>query len=116
MYFSKLIGVLALMLLALPAQANDTEDALAKIFGKRLYGAGGYVLVRKNGKVAGKFGKEKLTGKWEMRDGLFCRTSALGKGAAGTSCQTISLVEGGVKFTDKRGANRKPRTYTFKKP
>ncbi len=113
----KTIGVTAAAtLLAMPVFANDTEAALKAIYGKKIYDKAGYVLIRKTGRVSGRYGKKKLAGNWVMRDGLFCRTVSLGDSKKRTSCQELSLIDGGVVFTDKRGANGKPRVYTFNKP
>ncbi|MEM9212532.1 MAG: hypothetical protein AAGA63_13700 [Pseudomonadota bacterium] len=96
--------------------AGGTEDAVNTILGKKLYGDDLVLTVKKNGKITGKWKGDTLKGAWEIRDGDFCRTMSVNGQELGTSCQAVQLVEGGVKFSDVKGANRKPRIYTFRKP
>ena len=103
----------SVLLLATPTFAESTAEIVNSILGKPIYAADTKIVIKKNGRMSGSFKGQKIGGKWAIEDGLFCRSMTLGGKDLGASCQKFKRVKNGVKVTDVKGANRKPRTYTF---
>ena len=81
---------------------NDEDTFRAMIVGKKLtwLDGDGTVTVRKNGKISGRFDRQRLVGQWIWSKGRFCRTVKLGKNDAREACQRVHASSDRVRFTE----------------
>ncbi len=108
-------SVFVLMLLVLPAQAEDYQPVgeetafLSLVTGKELrLGLFGISLVIGNdGTISGEAMGSQVTGNWAWRDGYFCRDMHWGGTDLAYNCQLVEVLGGrNVRFTADKGAGR----------
>lgn len=83
-----------------------TQADMAEVIGKRLVheNPAQYVLLSADGKISGSWDGTPLAGKYEMRDGFFCRTLSAGPGGASPEdCQLFILEGNKISGTRDRG-------------
>lgn len=88
-----------------PAEKQITTDKefRAKVVGKKLITDRGYVIVQKDGSMAGKSGNRELSGEWTWEDGYYCRSVALGSRQLPDDCQMVTILGDEVTFYTKKG-------------
>jgi hypothetical protein len=109
----------AAALALLPFQALSFErvkteaDYVKLVVGNTYCNDGGCWIAKKNGKMTGKFGKEKFRANWKWHKGFGCRSGKLGKKDIGTDCQMIEVSGDQLRITRKQGKGKKV-VYTKK--
>lgn len=99
--------LILLLFFATPAAAFEAvtgRDAfVALVAGKRLTGDGVSLRVSPDGLIAGRGFGLRVTGTWEWRDGLFCRTLDTALRDFPLNCQTVAVQGDVVRFRADRG-------------
>lgn len=110
----KLISLVAALSLSLGAaeaqnfkRITTEADYIAKVAGKKYCNEGGCWTAKKNGRMTGKFGKDRFKANWAWKKSFACRTGTLGKRDIGTDCQVIEVAGNKVRITRKQGKGKK---------
>ena len=89
----------------------ETEDQYrAAIVGKRIDLGNGYADIHENGKITGKIGNKKLTGKWAWKGKYYCRIVRLDGQKLPFDCQVLIVYGDKVTAIRKKGKGER-NTY-----
>ena len=61
------------------------------------------VVIEPNGKLSGSRDNHELSGKWELRDGYFCRSYLEGMNISQEDCNTVFLDDDGITIIRAKG-------------
>ena len=86
------------------------EQYRATIVGKRIDLGNGYADIHENGKITGKVGNKKLTGKWAWKGDYYCRIVRLDGQKLPFDCQVV-IVSGNKVTSIRNKGNGKRVTY-----
>ncbi|PTX57662.1 hypothetical protein C8N43_2333 [Litoreibacter ponti] len=102
--------------IALPASATAASEGFEKIStksqfmqvvkGKDLTMLGISVNVSSDGDIGGKAYGRKVDGKWNWKDGYFCRDLFWGEMDLGPNCQEVRVNGDVIRFQSDRGTGR----------
>lgn len=103
-----LSSALAAMVVATPSAADyvtlRTEGQFrAVVSGKLLTRPLIRLEVLPEGQIRGKGARRDVSGRWNWRDGYFCRDLKWGEKDIGYNCQEVAVKEGRIRFTSDRG-------------
>ncbi len=79
------------------------EQYRATIVGKRIDLVNGYADIHENGKITGKVGNKKLTGKWAWKGKYYCRIVKLDDQKLPFDCQVLIVSGDKVTAIRKKG-------------
>ncbi len=86
-------------------QAVTAEEIFRnRVVDRKLSWAGGYnVVFSADGEISGNFPNGKVSGRWEWRDGRFCRGISVGGIARADECLLIEVEQNRVRFRRSNG-------------
>lgn len=85
------------------ARRIETAEAFSGLVaGRELTRLGVTLQVDPDGQISGRALGRTVEGRWEWRDGYFCRDFN-GRGLLGYDCQTVELRQGRLRFRAARG-------------
>ena len=89
------------------AEKITTKSQFLQIVqGKQMTLLGIRVAVSPEGQITGRAFGKPVSGKWEWRDGYFCRDLFWGERDFGPNCQEVSLRGSKIRFQSDRGAGQ----------
>lgn len=92
--------------LALPVQAETTEQLLQEILDRPMGNERINATIHADGTVSGNFNGQALGGAWEIRDGYYCRSLTLDGAPIGEDCIVLVRDQGGIRFDGEKGAKK----------
>ncbi len=104
-------AVIAALGAAAPASAEyeriESRSAFSEtVVGRKLTRFGIEVTVTPGGEITGSAFGRSVGGRWEWREGFFCRELSWGDQTFGGNCQTVMRDGTSVRFTSDRGSGR----------
>ncbi len=72
------------------------------------------IVAQPNGTISGSQGRDEISGKWEFRDGYYCRSLLVGSSLGLKDCQVVYLDENGITLIRQRGRGDRVK-YQFAK-
>jgi hypothetical protein len=99
---------------AVAGRVTDRETFRRQVVGRPLVNPlnGVRIVIEPNGRLRGHRGNEELTGKWQFRNGYFCRSFLVGGTIGQEDCSTIFLDTNGITITRQEGRGRRVK-YEF---
>lgn len=82
---------------------QDRSTFLETVTGRALTRFGITIRVAPDGRIAGRAFGRKVTGRWQWRDGYFCRELAWGSRELAPNCQAVMVSGDVVRFASDRG-------------
>ena len=87
----------------LDGRIMNEEQFRAALVGKKIDLGGGYVVTHEDGKLTGKVGNKKLTGKWAWKGEYYCRIVRLDGEKMPFDCQVIIISGDELTIVRKKG-------------
>ena len=85
-------------------QITNKEEFMRLVAGKKHNNQNGYIVARKDGFLTGNFGKHgEVSGAWDWKDQLYCRSVVVGTRNFGYECQPILISGNKVSYVRKNG-------------
>lgn len=88
------------------SKVTDRQDFERLVVGKNLTIFGISVKVTPSGAIDGRAYGRNVSGKWQWKDGYFCRDLYWGERDLGPNCQEVRVDGSTVRFTSDRGSGR----------
>lgn len=85
-----------------PRRIQSAETFTGLVEGRALTRFGVTLQVDPGGRISGRALGRPVEGRWEWRDGYFCR-DFMGKGLLGYDCQTVEVQDDTLRFRAQRG-------------
>ncbi len=85
---------------------TDRQDFERLVVGKELTIFGIRVKVTPSGEIDGRAYGRDVSGRWQWKDGYFCRDLYWGKRDLGPNCQEVRVDGNTVRFTSDKGTGR----------